>query len=31
MVHATSTRFTIEETMSFTLQPWQFFFVILAG
>jgi hypothetical protein len=31
MVHATSTRFTIEETMSFTLKPWQFFFVILVG
>ena len=31
MVNAISTHFTIERTMSFILQPWQFFIVILVG
>jgi len=31
MVNAISTYITIERTMSFILQPWQFFLVILVG
>jgi phage terminase large subunit-like protein len=31
MVNAASTYFTIERTMSFILQPWQFFIVVLVG
>ena len=31
MVNAVSTHLTIERTMSFILQPWQFFVVILVG
>ena len=31
MVNATSTHLTIERTMSFILQPWQFFVVIFVG
>ena len=31
MVSAISQRFPIERTMSFILQPWQFYVVILVG